>query len=223
VTGVNDGEFIFDRDPDGTVELRGSSPARLAELLERLESTLRATGVDTAAMLAPGISSNDLTRVLEPLCVRANEELEVWFGWHNGQYTPLNDGPALPFFVPSSAEDAVDFFLNRVPREDGAVGSADGPLACGFERGWVPLAWTFIGYSIEGGTPVNGSPRVRFTSPEWGEPGTERLYKLRSLCTLVAWWLVGLDAGAYKYDPTVPSWSDDPTRLPATMVQAACA
>jgi hypothetical protein len=218
-------DFDFDRDSDGTVELRGSSPERLAELLERLEDTLQAIGVDTPTLLAPGISSSQLARALKPIAMQPNDELEVWFGWHNGQYIPGELGPALPFFIPSSAEGAVDFFQNQAPRVDGSIGGAsEAPLTFGFEAGWLPLAQaSFIGYSIEGGTPVSGSPRVRFTSPEWGEPGTERLYKLRSLCTLVAWWIVGLDAGAYKYDPSVPSWSEEPAKLPETMVRAGCA
>ena len=165
--------------------LEGASPNRLRDLLEEFGQVAAAAGAPVFE-LAPGLPEDDVTGTLRDAGLPCPGELVVWFGWHNG-HSAEKPGAAssLPQMIASSLSSAINYGL--VPTSNGSP-----PMMLLTEEPWG-LA---IELSVE-----NDTPPVRFLS-EGEDPDAEsrHLFRGLSLCTVVAWWLIGTGQGGYVWD-----------------------
>ncbi|MCA0218566.1 MAG: hypothetical protein LCH43_14610 [Actinobacteria bacterium] len=211
-------DFEFMATKDGPI-LVGSSAPRLAELLNQLEGHLVRAGSATH-LLNPGLSGQRIRNQLAASGLSAPDELIVWFGWHDGR---VLDDPrsfdVIPNFPIASLSEAIERheeftseFPGLDPRDENDWG---------IPRGWLSLTQTNYGTAVHCLGEPSASPQVRVATPFFYEEDGHRAV---SLCTLVAWWIVGLGGGGYvrreprfEYDGW---WDVDRARLHPLQVES---
>jgi hypothetical protein len=210
--------FSFSSGPLGP-RLDGASAPRLRDLLHQLEEKLASAGSPTY-LLQPGKHEEEVEELLAKAGLRAPDELVVWFGWHDGR---VLDDPrsfdVIPNFPIASLSEAIERheeftseFPGLDPRDENDWG---------IPRGWLSLTQTNYGTAVHCLGEPSASPQVRVATPFFYEEDGHRAV---SLCTLVAWWIVGLGAGGYvrrepqfEYDSW---WEVDRARLHPLQVES---
>ncbi|MGO4298835.1 hypothetical protein [Leifsonia sp. RAF41] len=197
--------------PDGP-EIAPAGAAVLVDLLSALEERLIRVGVPVQNWLNTGLSEHAVRVRLAEVGLTAPDEVVAWFGWHNGRN--LAAGPAsrlaLPRFDMQSLEAAIDSY--RLFGFD----SAEPLPSFGAGTGWLRLVDDNLGCAVECLEPGPRPPRLRYRTEEFGVPGTERLWKARSICTLVGWMIDGIESGAHTWIDENHGWRLSPSLLPET-------
>lgn len=153
----------------------------LTELLGRFESVAVAAGAPVD-QLAPGLQLPEIENVFG---VRPHPELVEWFQWHNG-YTKDNPQAAmsLPQMIASSAQSAVEWGRLPAPNESWMLIT---------EEAWGPV--------VDIGSPDSESLRVAFASDDFNPERIAAEGRLaKSLGTMVAWWIAGIERGGYAWE-----------------------
>lgn len=182
----------------------GAGPSQLGSLLAEFEQALRQRGVPIDAWLQPGIPSDTVTSALAEVNLVPSEELLVWFGWHNGRAATTvqeraTTSATIPNFVPASLEEAVRQYRESV-LEFQVPASLDPELFYfGAGPGWLRLGSSLYGCAIDCSADPVLPIAIRSADPDFVLSAGEGLYQAVSLCTLVTWWLEGLDHGAYEW------------------------
>lgn len=206
--------FEFTSTPDGPA-VADASPALLRQLLSELDSQLLSMGIPVADWLNPGIGGEQISSQLRAVGLYPSEELLVWFGWCNGRVRDPKTrgaiGRPLPEFDISSLGEAVEFYrtLSNKQFDFGA-----GP-------GWLMLVNSNWGLAVDCSRPGIVSPRIHSTIAEFTLPENDNSFRAVSLCTFVAWWLVGIAKGGWAWDPADASWSRHNALLPDSQRRAA--
>lgn len=183
-----------------------ASAKLLDELLGELESKLLTLGVPVSEWLNPGLDPTTITDKLAEHGLGAPEELLTLYGWHNGIASNLGAGaiPRFPFNPLETALSNQDIrvqVLERLAAESGRDlldfdwGSPPGFLSCISDQYTIAIDCQ--------GDPIE-SPQIHFTFPEfWYTPDIGRAV---SLCTLVTWWIEGIESGAHERDASAKNW-----------------
>lgn len=167
----------------------------LSELLSEFESRARAAGAPVD-QLAPGADPDDVRELLESSGLACHPELLEWFGWHNGHSTSRPDAAnSLPQMIASSVQSSVEW--GRLPDPN---------------QTWMLLTEEAWGPVVDLATDATGPLRVAFASDDFNADALARRGGIvRSLTTVVSWWIFGIDAGGYSWNAI--AWDINPESL----------
>lgn len=184
--------------PNGP-SVQGASPGLLAELLRELEHEVVAYG-GTKSSLRQGVDLEVLRETFAFHQLSLPEELEVWFGWHDGETR------GALFCPPSSLLSLEDSFGMRALEMEQDVGE---PL-----WDWDPQWLRITGDSNAGGAIRCSSsartPLVRTIMDEVRTHPSSTAGQVVSLCTPVTWWIEAIRSGHYHW--TEGGWARDSTK-----------
>jgi hypothetical protein len=112
----------------------------LRELLEELDSRLRAFGAPIAAAFLPGAAPESVRSALEAAGVPAHEDLVVWWSWHDGAAVDapaVHLGPGIYFRAENTLLEPWHVLsLKEALRHRRWLGSIDGRIPAD----WIPVA-----------------------------------------------------------------------------------
>ncbi|MCA0218565.1 MAG: hypothetical protein LCH43_14605 [Actinobacteria bacterium] len=200
-------QFEFTMTDAGSM-LTGSSPDRLATLLEQLQSALDASGAPTQ-LFRHGQSERLTIEKFDRAGLAPLDELIVWFGWHDGEEQNANTH-ALPAGRMATSTNAL---LLEARAEE------PGPLDWGAPRGWLPLVEHNAGLAADCTVGTTQAAQLRNRAPEfYDEPFPYG--RAVSLCTPVAWWLYALDSGALVWDQENGRWGGDARKSHPSQIEA---
>jgi len=168
----------FAKTIDGWTLASGES---LSELLKRFETDAVAAGAPVD-QLAPGLQ---LAEIEEAFGFTPHPELVEWFQWHDG-YTEDNPQAAgsLPQVIASSARSTVEWGRLPEPNESWMLVT---------EEAWGPV--------VDLESPASEPLRVAFASDDFDPDRAAAEGRLvRSLRTMVAWWIAGIGSGGYAWE-----------------------
>ena len=135
--------------------------------------------------LAPGVDADTVGRVFHSAGLPCHPELLEWFGWHDG-YSEAKPSAAmsLPQMIAGPLRSSVEW----------------GPLSDP-NQAWMLLTEEAWGPAVDLGTPDSEPLRVGFVSDDFDPEGLARRGGVvRSLATMVAWWIIGIDSGGYVWN-----------------------
>lgn len=190
----------------------GASPKLLTELLDLLERKVVLHVGSLAEWVLPGLQPTEVRDVLAGAGLAAPEEVKALFSWHNG----VTIGAPSPFpgfgFVP--LEEAVTSYQriqSALSKTAADLGVEPGALSGGAGTGWLRLIPDNYTLAVDCSRPAEQPPYVRATNPDFAEGEAPQIV---SLCTLVTWWIEGIDSGAHYWLPEVRRWEIEDSKLP---------
>jgi hypothetical protein len=169
----------------------GASPELLRELLREWEAELRGVGFPIDRVTNPGVDPAITREAFRAAGLRAPEELQVWFAWRNGQ----------PFQVPGLAG-----FREMHDLENSLSRRLDPDF---WDPRWVRLAQADPGITMNT-ADVTPAPLLRATVFEIGTDPEPSHSDVRSLCTLVTWFIGALRSGEHRWDRETAAWAPRP-------------
>ncbi len=185
---------------------RGASAKMLKSLLRELGEVIASKGIPIDEWLNPGLDSATISNKLEQHDLGTPEELTTLYGWHNGFASNLG-ARAIPRFPFSPLEIALENYevgvqvLEKFARDKRREILG---LDWGSPPGFLPLISDNYTIAVDcQGDPAN-PPQIHFTFPEFWE--TPNLGRAVSLCTMVTFWLEGIESGAHEWDPSTQNW-----------------
>lgn len=197
----------------GAATVASPSIELLETLLKTYDDELRRGGVDVDTALRPGLPREDIVRALHAAGLSAPEELICWFAWHNGG----RHGQQFPNLAPASLESAIGVqrMIARTPIDrgmdpDGFWGHAG--------LGWLRLGIDSDDVAVYCG--ADASDIVDLRQPGYDDDQSGRCRAV-SLCTWVAWRIIGIRNGAYgRYDASRGGWDFHPELVDSTQRRA---
>ena len=182
-------------------------------LLGELQERWRASGWPGAELLNPGLSDAEIDAATAPLGLRLPEEVRMWWRWHDGSSAAVGQGAAIGAadrWYPPLSEAIRHYTMMRDVAA--TLGAENVPAAATREVWWprdlFPITWTGAGTV----TACDCSVRHDAPSPihtvdfHDGPAGPPRA---PSLGTLVLWWIMAIDTGAWFYDADERRWEYD--------------
>lgn len=207
-----------------------AGPDVLAQLLTWYETELVAAGVPLDKWLRPGIDRDEVTARLAEVGLVVNEELIVWFGWHNGRVRDEEvvnmSGRALPNLEPASLDEAIARYralvLDFVPP---TMAFEDAPLDAkyftyGVGKGWLRLGSDNHGCAVNCSEAPHLTPKIRYAAEDYWYEENEEKYQAVSICTWITWSLENLRSGAYSWNSSEQLWNVKPELLQASQLAA---
>jgi hypothetical protein len=201
---VSDTAFEFSPSPHGPTVER-ASPVTLRRLLSRFEGLSIELGVPVDEMNS-GVERENLEQEFAAEGLSVSDEVAVWFGWRNGSGSAWG---ALPGMVAASFEQALH-------RRASLRVSMSSEIAWGVPDGWLHLADDNYGLAVDATGPTNGTSRLHFASPQFDEESVVGKMRANSLCTVVAWWIYGIETGGHSWDALERDWITDVSLLHPT-------
>lgn len=166
--------------------LIGSSPDRLSDLLLEYESLVARQVPTLRDHLLPPLTPDEVESVLRQHGQPRTPELVVLYGWAGG----INMTPPVKVVLPQFLFSPLESAFSRYDQDHDGV-------SWGADAGWLRVVADNFGPAVElTEAPVS---RIHYANPEFDDE--EAMYRAVSLCTLVAWWIDGLEAEAYEWDP----------------------
>lgn len=169
----------------------GASPELLRELLRDWEAELRDVGFPIDRVTNPGVDPAITRDTYRAAGLSAPEELQVWFAWRNGQ----------PFQVPGLAGTR-------------AMNDLENSLSSRFDPDFWDPRWVRLAQADPGITmntaDVTPAPLLRATVFEIGTDPEPSHSDVRSLCTLVTWFIGALRSGEHRWDRETAAWAPRP-------------
>lgn len=173
------------------------SEESLADVLAELEGRLHTLGAGVAALLAPGLSEDQVRSRLAELGMEPPGELVTWFGWHDGLLD--HPDPALEQFYPvirwhlMSLEQCLQDWFGQ-PR---------GAEVWQWDPTWLPIGHygNADRLTVNCTPPQQRSARLSIYSAEEGGFGRCEAPIVTGFAGVVRWWLDALDADHITYVP----------------------
>jgi hypothetical protein len=178
-----------------------------ADLLQALESSLRAHGVPAVDYAQPGLSEHEMAERVKPLGISLPLEARLWWGWRDG--VPFDAGTGPQEIGPGIKWFPLDEAVAECESTREMLAAIHGPDH-EWSRHWLPL--------------VNGDGRlyVTDTAVAEAEPCPVHVYwfdqgatpaDLPSIGDLVVLWIEAIARGAWVYDRGADHWTVDQSVL----------
>jgi hypothetical protein len=186
----------------------GASPELLQELLQTLETEMRAVGVPVSKLLRPGAQRADIQREFHAWAVVAPEEAIVLFEWHDGRFEKPEAWWGLPRFEAWSLE-----YLAAARARRGETPEGFGQ----WERNpnWMHIMGDQYGLAMCCADDPENAPLIRFDDFISGTQEWQIEEQVVSLCTPVTWWIDSIRRGWYQWDKRAQEWHIDTLAQPA--------
>jgi SMI1/KNR4 family protein SUKH-1 len=184
------------------------------DLLVELEGLWGKGGAPVLEHLRPGLASDEIDTLTEPLGVRLPTEARTWWGWHDGVAgsVPLGAhrelGPGLPFLP---LEEAAALYLHALQQ---AAEVAGDQADYWWRPSWFPVTERRgeirCDCSVQDGsaTPIYWAYSHDHDADGLTDP------KVESFGTMVQWWIEALQSGAWRYHKQSGRWERDTKLLP---------
>jgi cell wall assembly regulator SMI1 len=185
------------------------------ELLDALELGWRSAGWPGIEGLNPGLTDEEIDAMTEPIGIRLPVDVRTWWRWHDGISAPAGL-PGQPVFgaagrwYPSLSAAIREYSRMR----DLAARAVDDeiPGRTTQEAWWPQQLFPITATSAGTVTACDCSVRAHAPSPVHtvdfhdGPAGPPRA---ASLGTVVSWWIMAIDTGAWWYDRDEQRWDYD--------------
>jgi len=179
-----------------------------ADLLARLEAAWAAQGAPALALLAPGLTDDEMSEIVSPLGLHLPLEARIWWGWHDGaHWRPNNErtperalGPSLQYMP---LRDAVEDYLmdRQIFREVEGDPEPFRPAAYfPITRGTGPI---LCDCSVSEGAPTP----IYYAHTHDSTPENMQTPIVRSFGEMVSWWIDALEDGIWRWDSSRESWT----------------
>jgi len=205
--------------PDGpTVE--GVGGELLGSLLGELEARLKERSVPVDAGLMPGLRPEFVRAMIrDEIALTAPDELVVWFSWRNGIRfaPPTRVTQVLPFIWSASLEQCIAKYKYWVEAKQSQPALGESGLWAWAES-WLPLERQAHTYHISCREDPSIPPLVKRSDERYPVGKDDGHYQVRSLCTLVAWWIEAIDCGATQWIEHRQEWLSDVKILPSVQL-----
>ncbi|MFW8745378.1 hypothetical protein [Mesorhizobium japonicum] len=169
-----------------------SGPEALRDLLEVWSTELESIGYPLADSVAEGRDPDEVRDYFKKMGLDVNEELVVWFSWHDGQspYTA-------PWLTPSHQFMNLEWAVTQR-----AYGARLGTEFGDWNPTWIRLSDDQVSVAADTATE-----RVRIVdNAEWNtwEPTSDT--EVDSLCTAVVWFIEAIRTGAHIWNRRAGRW-----------------
>lgn len=193
---------------------RGATATMLKSLLGELDEILASKGIPVEDWLNPGLDSQTITLKLTEHNLGAPKELLALYGWHNGYASNLGarSVPRFPFDPLDTALSTYQMVTNILEEEVRQSGQDIHSFDWGAPPGYLSLTSGQYNIAVNCQADPSEPVQIHFTFPEFWE--TPNLGRAVSLCTLVTWWIEGIETGAHVWDTSLQDWQTHQDLLP---------
>jgi cell wall assembly regulator SMI1 len=195
-----------------------AAPVLTVPLLEELKRRWQRQRAPLLARLRPGLSSDAMDALTEPLGLHVPSEARTWWGWHDGAVSDgrsdsqVMGGQNYRFI---SLHEAVTECLENRQGAKVAVAGTALEAEVMWSRRWLPI----VGTNAHGGLlVVDGTdPNAHATPVYYSEPAEpaapDDMPDTPTLGQVVQWWIEAMDDGAFVYDAEAGCWNHNYERL----------
>jgi cell wall assembly regulator SMI1 len=185
-------------------------------MLRVFEAALRDQGVPIDDWSNPGLSADEIVRVVEPLGLRLPDEARVWWEWRDGASPGGRDRVFGPGKNCLSVEAAVAQYRQSRSVAEKSIEPDLPPLDDPdflWNPAWLPIVGPGLLIVLDcSASEPSGPVPVRFI--DWqAQPEEFAQVQARSFGEMVGWWLRALETGAWRWRRSEQEWDVDHQRL----------